>query len=198
MPTVGGCLPPSGTPHGRSAPFLALPKVHGTNTEQKRAAFARTSSSSREKGAPHDRGTWINEALRRQGCCRQHLFHRRAGHRYRLPGPQRRRQVHHHAHDHWPGQAHDRHRDRGRQEVQGPQRPTVHRRRPAGRQGSARIANGPDPPDAAGRVQRHPRQPGGQGPGHDRTHLGGQEAGQGVQPRDGAASGHRRRPPGRP
>ena len=45
-------------------------------------------------------------------------------------------------------------------EVQGPQRPTVHRRRPAGRQGPARIANGPHPPDAAGRVQRHPRQPG--------------------------------------
>ena len=171
--------------------------------ESQGAACCR-SGAARQRAArlasAHDHLTWVDETVRRDGRGRRPDLRRQARPGHRLPRPQRRRQVHHHAHDPraWTGPP------PGTALIDG--QPYAELRRPAARR-SARCwtprpctrAAAPATTCWPGPQQRHPAPAGSTRcwtpSGWTR---GRRQAGRGLLARHGPAARHRRRAARRP
>src|SRR5690349_6947986 len=146
----------------------------------------------------HDRDPRTDQAVRAHHRRLGPDVHRPARHGHRLPRAERRREVHHDAHDPRPGRADQRLGHGQRPAAAGARRAAARGRRHAGPAGGAPVPQRLPPPARARPDHRHPPVPGGRGDRRGRAALGGGPAGRQVLPRHGAAARHRRRAARRP
>src|SRR5690606_2857634 len=150
-------------------------------------------------GHDHDRSARPDQAVRAADGGGRPVVHRRTRTRDRLPGPERRREVHHDADDPGAHAAHERFGAGGRPGVRAAARPPHRGGRPARRRGPPPRPAGCGPPARDRAEQRHPARPRRRGAADGRPGEGRPPQGGRVLARDAAAARHRgraaRRPP---
>ncbi len=149
-------------------------------------------------GGTHDRGRSPHQALQKPHRGVRSHFHGATGPGDRLPGTQRRGQVHHHAHDPGPGPTDPRHRHCGGPALRRLRRPAARSGRAPRRRRDPRRPHRPQSPAPARAEQPHHRRPGRRGAWSRRPRRCREPPCQGFLAGDAAAPGHRRRAAGRP